>query len=413
MNVMNFLKAVSKSLAIAWNGIRIEFADRSSLIFLVVLPLVFTYILAIALGGGGSSSGGDNRYVLSVVDNDHSRLSTSLVGTLESSSVIRPVVRPQEEAGQLLKDRKLSILTIPSGFGDNVLAGKQAGLSFTRAQDDPGVLVSEQAVQAAAAQLSSEVGAAQAGVAEAERIRPFADPTSRQAYFEQSLTLARQLLKTPQASVQVTAAPTARVQEATSFQQSSAGQLVTWVMITLVGAAEVLVSERIWGTLRRLMSTPISKPAVLGGMIVGRLGVGLGQMGLMISFGAWVLGVDWGRSPAALLLVISAFALSAVAFGVMLGTFATTRNQAMWLVIFFSMILSALGGAWWPLEITPSLYQEVVKALPTTWAMTGLTDVIVRGQGVAAVLPETGILLAFAVAFFLVGIWRFRHEWAR
>jgi len=293
------------------------------------------------------------------------------------------------------------------------MAGKQTGLSLTKAQDDPGVLVVERAVQDAAGELSSEIGAAQASVMEAEKIRPFADQASRQAYFQQSLKMASQLLDNRPAGVNVTTAPNARVQEANVFQQESAGQLVTWVMITLVGVAEVLVNERIWGTLRRLVVTPTNKAVILGGKIVGRLVVGLAQMALMIGFGAWALGVDWGRSPVALLLVIGAFALTAVAFGVMLGTFATNRNQAMWLTIFFSMILSALGGAWWPLEITSPLYQEVVKALPTTWSMTGLTDVIVRGQGVVEVLPEAGVLLAFAAAFFAVGIWRFRYEWSR
>jgi hypothetical protein len=39
--------------------------------------------------------------------------------------------------------------------------------------------------------------------------------------------------------------------------------------------------------------------------------------------------------------------------------------------------------------------------------------VIVRGRGLVEVLPEAGVLLAFAAAFFAVGIWRFRYEWAR
>jgi ABC-2 type transport system permease protein len=76
----------------------------------------------------------------------------------------------------------------------------------------------------------------------------------------------------------------------------------------------------------------------------------------------------------------------------------------------FSMLLSALGGAWWPLEVTPSAYQAVVKILPTTWAMIGFNDVILRGQGVAGILPVVGVLIAFAAVFFSLGIWRLRFE---
>ncbi len=76
----------------------------------------------------------------------------------------------------------------------------------------------------------------------------------------------------------------------------------------------------------------------------------------------------------------------------------------------FSMVLAALGGAWWPLEITPAGYQAAVQILPTTWAMRGFTDVIVRGQGVAEIGLEAAVLCTFAVVFFVVGVARFRYE---
>lgn len=199
-------------------------------------------------------------------------------------------------------------------------------------------------------------------------------------------------------------------QIAEGFEQSSPGELVTWVLITLLGASELLVDERLKGTLRRLAITPTSRAQVLTGKIVGQLGTGIVQMVVLIGFGAVAFGVDWGRSYLALAMVVLAFALAAVALGVALGTFVRTRRQASGLTIFFSMLLGALGGAWWPLEITPPSYQAAVRVLPSTWAMLGFQDVILRGQGPHGVLLETGALLAFAAVFFTVGIWRFRYE---
>ena len=133
-------------------------------------------------------------------------------------------------------------------------------------------------------------------------------------------------------------------------------------------------------------------------------------MALLIGFGATLYKVNWGRSPLALVAVLLSFALAAVAFGVLLGTFAKTRSQAGWLTIMFSMLTAALGGAWWPMEITPPVYQAVVKVLPTTWAMQGINNVLVRGAGLSMVLPQVGVLLLFAVVFFGVGVKRFRFE---
>jgi len=99
-----------------------------------------------------------------------------------------------------------------------------------------------------------------------------------------------------------------------------------------------------------------------------------------------------------------------VALGTLMGALVRTRSQASGLTTMFAMLLAALGGAWWPLEITPPAYQAIVKVLPTTWAMIGFNDVILRGLGVTAILPVVGILIAFATIFFSLGIWRLRFE---
>ncbi len=74
------------------------------------------------------------------------------------------------------------------------------------------------------------------------------------------------------------------------------------------------------------------------------------------------------------------------------------------------MAMALLGGCWWPMELFPAGLQQVVKVLPTTWAMNAMTDITMRGQGLVDILPEAGVLLAFAAVFFVVGLWRFRYE---
>ena len=402
-----------KIFDIAWNDVRIEFSYRSTLVFFLILPLVFTAVIGASLNTlyGDDDPDADTRFAFLVVDEDGSELSAELAAILKTSRVVRPVFKERDEANRLFEENQVpGLLTIPAGFQEALLAGEPVELTLHRSPDDNRAFAVEQEIYAAASKVSNAVNAALISVAEAENLRPFESETDRHAYFETGLALAGKVVQEPSARVKVTYRPEVNLQVASGFEQSSAGQLVTWVLITLIGASEVFVNERLGGTLRRLLISPTRKATILTGKIVGRLGMGIVQMILLIGFGKFAFGVDWGRSPLALALVVLAFGLAAVALGVLLATFAKTRKQAEGLTVLFSMLTAALGGAWWPLEVTPRIYQTVVKSLPTTWAMIGFNDVIVRGQGVADVLPEVGILLGFALVFFVVGIWRFRYE---
>ncbi len=400
---------MKKILHLAWNDIKIEFADRSTVLFFFILPLVFTALLGASMRGPDPDA--DNRFVVLVVDEDQSDLSANLIAELENSAVVRPELTSQSQANLRMADGDAAIiLVLHRGLESELGAGRAVQLELIKSPNDPNTLAMEQAIYTATGKVGGAILAAINAVNAAEKSQSFADEAARQVYFADSLKIAREAMATPFAVSEVTQAPAAARTSMNSFELSSAGQLVTWTMITLLGASEVFVNERIGGTLRRLLSTPTAKATVLLGKITGRLGMGMLQMAVLILVGALVFKVNWGNSPLALALVVIAFGLAAIALGVMLGAFAKTRSQASGLTVMFSMVMAALGGAWWQIEITPPVYQSAVKILPTTWAMQGFNRVIVRGGGPADVLLEVGILLGFALLFFVIGMRRLRFE---
>ncbi len=398
-----------KLLTIAWNHIRIEFEDRSTIVFFLILPLAFTVIVGSALGGDSTS--GDTRPMVAVVDVDQSALSQEFLAALQGSKIMRVEASSQAEADRAFEDDKaIGVLVIPQGFQFTALSGQPIDLNLKAANDNRSLAV-EQEARAIMEQTSGALVAARAAVAEAERIKPFADEQAKQAYFNASLKTAQGLLKDPPARLEATQpATTETVQASEGFQQSSPGQLVTWVMTTLFGVAGFLVYERVNGTARRLAVMPMRNSIILGGNFAGRFTLGAVQMILMVLFGALVLSVPYGNDPVALAVMLIAFGLAGTAFGLMLGTFSRTLSQAGGLSILFAMLFAALGGCWWPLEVTPPIYQTVVKILPSTWAMQGLTDIIVYGKGLSAVWLNAGVLLIFAAIYFVVGVRRLRLD---
>jgi ABC-2 type transport system permease protein len=403
-----------KIFSIAWNDIKIEFSEKSTLVFFLILPVVFTVVIGLGMDGmfRAPEEDADTRIPFILVDQDQSVLSKQLEQQLETSEIVRPVLKTVDEAYKLFEEEKaLALLTIPEGFERALKANEPVSLELKQLPNDNRTLVIDNAVLSKVNQINSIISIAHQSTTSAASLQPFENEIAKAAYFEKSFEMAAEALADPPTRTVITApSESTWTGFSSGFEQSSAGQLVTWVLITLLGASEVFVSERLGGTMKRLMISPSSRGTILSGKILGRLLMGLLQMSILILFGAFVMHVNWGKSPAALALLLVSFGLAGTAFGVMLGAFAKTRSQAGSLTTLFSMLLAALGGAWWPLEITPDIYQKVVKVLPSTWAMLGFNKLIVLGEGVVGILPNVGILLGFALLFFMVGIWRLNRE---
>jgi len=235
--------------------------------------------------------------------------------------------------------------------------------------------------------------------------------SAKAAYFKEGQALAKTAVADTPTRIIITL-PASAPDDANGYDPAahqSAGQLITWVFIPLLGTSGLIAFERRHGTLRRLLVAPANRATYLGGVISGQFGAALVQMFLLVAFGMIVMKVNWGDSPAALALMLVTFGLASVAFGVMLGTFVKTEDQASNLSIMLGMSMALLGGCWWPLELFPPGVQTAVHILPTTWAMQGLSDLTMRGATLPDIVPYAAILLAYAVVFFFIGVLRFRH----
>jgi ABC-2 type transport system permease protein len=285
-----------------------------------------------------------------------------------------------------------------------------AELDFRKQPNNLNATVAERAVQTAIRRVSSSIGAANMALEEAKARGTFESSEAEQAYFDESLELAQKLQTDAPERVTVIEGSTPDQVEYDPRANSSAGQLITWVFIPLFGISALFAYERQQGTLRRILTTPTSKATYLFGTIAGQVFMALIQMTLLVLFGVFVMGLGWGRDLLALFVVLLCAALAAGAIGTAMGTFVKTESQASGLSIMAGMVMALLGGCWYPLELFPAAVQNIVKILPTTWAMQGLLDLVLRNGGLVEILPEAGVLLGFAALFFGVGVMRFRYE---
>ena len=397
---------MKKILAITLRDIRLRFTSFSEWLFFLILPVLFTLILS-----GGTGAGGDNRVRLAVADQAQTPLSAELIASLEASESVHPELIPLKDGENQFDSRRVSaLLVIPPGFEQSTLESGSLALEMRQQPNNLNALVAQRAVQAAISRVGQAVEIARRSVDEAEKVQAFPSAAERQDYFEAALTSAQDLLADAPDRISVSQGNTPDQIEYDPRANSSAGQLITWVFIPLIGLSELFALERQKGTLRRILTTPTRKGTYIFGTIFGQVVIALAQMALLVGFGILVMKLNWGQNIPGLIVMLIAAALSAAALGTMLGTLVKSAAQASGLSIMLGMVMALMGGCWYPVELFPQAVRSIVKVLPTTWAMQGLLDLVVRGQGLAAILPEAGVLLGFAAIFFGIGIWRFKYE---
>jgi ABC-type Na+ efflux pump permease subunit len=190
-----------------------------------------------------------------------------------------------------------------------------------------------------------------------------------------------------------------------AFDQYVPGFGITFLLIaTLMGIGMGLIDERDWGTLNRLRVSGASIHSVLAGKLGCRFIVGLLQMAVLLTVGWGLFGISLGRTPAMLLLPSTAIAFAAVAFSLVIACVARTHDSVMPIGAVTAMIMSAIGGCWWPLDFEPAWIRAFAQLLPTTWTMEAFNDLMIRQTPASDAMWPCAIAAALGGLYLLVGM---------
>jgi ABC-2 type transport system permease protein len=144
--------------------------------------------------------------------------------------------------------------------------------------------------------------------------------------------------------------------------------------------------------------------------VAGTVLAATAQALVLVTVGALAFGVPWGRDPAGVALLLGSYILAGTGLAVMVSALVRTRDQMSGASPLISTGLAMLGGCLWPIEVVSPTMQAIAKLTPTGWAVMGLTDVVVRNQGVQAAVTPSLVLLAFAVVTLGIGAKALRFE---
>ncbi len=403
-------------LDIALKDLRQIVRDRQTILFTIVMPIVFTLFFGFIFGPGGNGS--ESRLRIGVVDGDEGGiLSAVVVEMLEASEAVEAVAIPLDEEEQAARDvggdRLAALLVLPRGFTEATLSGGDPRVRLVADVADPIGHGTRTLVETAVLRALSAARVAQLSTEVAEEARPFADATAREAYLQDALRRGVAAWGDVPVEVAMREARAALEPEpsaAGGFAQSSPGMIVQFSIYGLMTAASVLVLERKAGALQRLLTTPARPAEIVAGKLLAMFLMVFVQQAILVGFGQIVFGVDYMHAPLAILLVMVALALWAASLGLLIGAIAREQEQVIMYSLVAMFVFAALGGAWFPLEVTGRTFAAIGHLLPSAWAMDAFQNIVLRGQGLASVVTPVLVLAGYAVVFFGLAAWRLRFE---
>jgi ABC-2 type transport system permease protein len=392
--------------------------DWKAAVFLLAMPIAFTLLMGFVFSGAGGAE--DARLPVGFLDLDGGDvLSGYLLDLLETSDVIRPVVLEEpsvEEASRQVADADLAaVVIVPTGYSRTLLSATDVTALKPKIVIDENSSAGASALTAVQAAIARLLGSVKAVSISAEALEGRGGVAGAE-FRERSLAHAIASWENPPLSVSVNQSGTVVEGEeqagfeVNNYAHSSAGIMVQFAIAGLMGAAEIIVLERRSGSLRRLLTTPISRTQIIAGHYLAMFVMVLAQLVILVAFGQIVLGVPYLQAPLATSLMVVITALWSASLGLLIGVFAKTDEQVIIYALILMLALAGLGGAWMPLESTSETFQAVGHLTPAAWAIDGFENIVVRGLGLESVLLPAAILLAFAVVLFALATWRFRFE---
>jgi ABC-2 type transport system permease protein len=387
--------------------------DRKSFLFLLVMPIVFTLLFGFAFGGNSTA---DPRLPVGLADDDGSELSQQLSAMIASSEVVRIEEHGREpaELAQQVADEAISAaIIIPSGFGESLLEGETLPVTIVGGGQTGFTVESE--VQKWAARLQNAVLAANLSLKTAEA-QELLDSAGRQTYWETAFAGALAAWESPPVLIREDES-SALAEEAREtdtnysvFAQSSPGMMAQFAIAGLIGAAGILVVEKKTKSVQRLLTTNMSTGQILAGHFLAMFAMIFLQLTVLILFGQIFLGLPYLGQPLATFLLTTATALFTASLGMLIGTVSKSEEQVVILSLVPMFVLSALGGAWVPLEFTPQSFQRIAFLTPVAWVMDGYKDILVRGQGLEGISLALLALLIYTAVLIILAVWRFRFD---
>ena len=370
------------SLARLWGIVVKEFVqmrrDRLTFAMILGIPLIQLTLFGFAINA-------DPRHLpAAVLVADQGPQSRTLLAALKNSTYfdfVRQVRSEAEGRDALARGEVQFVINIPENFSRDLLRG-----------DRPAVLIEADATDPAAT--GNALGSL-GTLLNAALANDLKGPLAFLAASPAPIELRVHALYNPEAITQYNIVP------------GLMGVILTMTMIMITGLA--ITRERERGTMENLLSMPTRPTEVLVGKITPYIVVGYIQVAVILLAAHFLFHVPMHGSIPLLLLVALVFIAANLAMGITFSTIAKNQLQAMQMTFFVFLPSILLSGFMFPFRGMPHWAQIIGEVLPLTHFLRIVRGILLKGNGVADILPELWPIALFAALMLTLGIKRYRQ----
>jgi ABC-2 type transport system permease protein len=423
---MNF----SAFAALVRRDLRLFFMDRRAVVMAFVAPILIASFFGYLFGGVTKDTA--TKISVAAVDQDGSDVSRQIITALAADKTFEVKARDLNEARERVRGGKDSVaLVFPSGFGERAPRALYSADQRPEIQVlyDPSRTTEVQVVRGMLTQYVMEAVSRQSmSPAYLNSALRDLDTASGMSTADKSTlrSMLSEIAKWDQRqrtagggsstgfrmpyTVQDEAITAHKGTPYNSMAHSFAGMCVQFILFMGIDTGMVMLYQRRSGLWKRLRAAPLSRFVLIGSRAVSSSIIAMIIMTAVFGFARLVFGVRIEGSFAGFVGVCASFALMTAAFGLLVAVAGKTPEATRGIAILVTLMLVMLGGSWVPTFIFPQWLQKLTVAIPTRWAVDGMDGMIWRGMDLQAAMWPISALLAFALAFGAIAVWRFRWE---
>jgi ABC-2 type transport system permease protein len=345
--------------------------DRRTMALIIVVPslvmLLLTYFFTTATGG----------VTIGIVMADHrtgtEHLSQQIADRLASMDNVTVVYLEEADINASLNNKSVDgVIFFPANFTRNVLASKPSYVRIVSQGNNP----------------------AAAGIVAQKYANASRDELA------------------PLTAVQPSAAVTGNITVETEVLFGEGYKSIDFFAPYILGVIAFLfvfmftgvtfLRERSFGTLERLIVSPITRGEIIIGYMLGFSIFACIQSLIILLLAIFVLDVKIAGNVYAVVVVQLLLTLVAVNLGIFCSSFAKNELQAVQFIPLLLLPQIFLDGMFWPVSTLPDYLQVLSYVMPLTYANDALMGIMVRGVGLADVWVDIAVLAAFGVAMIVL-----------